>query len=61
MTRIFGFGFTTKKNGHGFGLHSSALAAKELGGSLEAFSEGLGKGATFTLTMPLVEEGAHVA
>ena len=60
MTRIFGFGYTTKKNGHGFGLHSSALAAKELGGSLEAFSEGLGKGATFTLTMPLAEEGAHV-
>jgi C4-dicarboxylate-specific signal transduction histidine kinase len=60
MTRIFGFGFTTKKNGHGFGLHSSALAAKELGGSLEAFSKGLGKGATFTLTMPLAEEGAHV-
>jgi C4-dicarboxylate-specific signal transduction histidine kinase len=60
MTRIFGFGFTTKKNGHGFGLHSSALAAKELGGSLEVFSEGLGKGATFTLTMPLEKEGAHV-
>jgi C4-dicarboxylate-specific signal transduction histidine kinase len=60
MTRIFGFGFTTKKNGHGFGLHSSALAAKELGGSLEAFSEGLGKGATFTLTMPLEKEAAHV-
>jgi C4-dicarboxylate-specific signal transduction histidine kinase len=61
MTRIFAFGFTTKKTGHGFGLHSSALAAKELGGSLKAFSEGPGKGATFTLEIPIVKEEAHVS
>jgi two-component system, NtrC family, sensor kinase len=61
MTRIFAFGFTTKKNGHGFGLHSSALAAKELGGNLKAFSEGPGKGATFTLEVPIVMEEAHVS
>jgi signal transduction histidine kinase len=61
MTRIFGFGFTTKKNGHGFGLHSSALAAKEMGGALDAASAGLGKGATFTLTVPLAKEAAHAA
>src|SRR5258708_2041707 len=36
----FGHGFTTKKDGHGFGLHSSALAAKELGGAMNAYSEG---------------------
>ena len=31
LTMIFSFGYTTKKNGHGFGLHSCALAAKEIG------------------------------
>jgi PAS domain S-box-containing protein len=52
LTRIFSHGFTTKRDGHGFGLHSGALAAKELGGSLIAESEGLGKGAKFTLELP---------
>lgn len=60
MTRIFGFGFTTKKNGHGFGLHSSVLAAKEMGGTLEAVSPGAGQGATFTLAIPLIKESACV-
>jgi PAS domain S-box-containing protein len=53
LTRIFSHGFTTKKDGHGFGLHSGALAAKEMGGSLSAFSEGPGTGAKFTLELPL--------
>lgn len=53
LTRIFSHGFTTKRDGHGFGLHSGALAAKEMGGSLSAFSEGSGKGATFILQLPL--------
>jgi PAS domain S-box-containing protein len=52
LTRIFAHGFTTRRNGHGFGLHSSALAVRELGGSIQAQSEGLGKGATFTLLLP---------
>ncbi len=52
LTRIFGHGFTTRRNGHGFGLHSSALAIKELGGSLTAHSDGDGKGATFILLLP---------
>jgi len=52
LTRIFGHGFTTRRNGHGFGLHSSALAIKELGGSLTAHSDGHGKGATFILLLP---------
>jgi len=52
LTRIFGHGFTTRRDGHGFGLHSSAIAIKELGGSLTAHSDGLGKGATFTLLLP---------
>jgi PAS domain S-box-containing protein len=52
LTRIFGHGFTTRRNGHGFGLHSSALAVKDLGGTLEVHSDGVGKGATFTLSLP---------
>lgn len=52
LTRIFGHGFTTRRNGHGFGLHSSALAIKELGGSLTAHSDGVGKGAKFVLLLP---------
>jgi PAS domain S-box-containing protein len=51
-TRIFNHGFTTRKDGHGFGLHSGALAATELGGTLTAHSDGIGKGATFTLDLP---------
>jgi PAS domain S-box-containing protein len=53
LDRIFSYGFTTRAEGHGFGLHSSALAARELGGSLRAESPGPGMGATFTLTLPL--------
>ena len=52
LTRIFSHGFTTRSDGHGFGLHSGALAAREMGGALLASSEGLGKGATFTLELP---------
>jgi PAS domain S-box-containing protein len=53
LDRIFSYGFTTRAEGHGFGLHSSALAARELGGALRAESAGPGMGATFTLTLPL--------
>ncbi|HEY4970782.1 MAG TPA: HAMP domain-containing sensor histidine kinase [Steroidobacteraceae bacterium] len=52
MTRIFSHGFTTKKDGHGFGLHSGALAARDLGGALHVHSAGAGQGATFTLDLP---------
>ena len=53
IVRLFEYGFTTKDEGHGFGLHVSANTAKELGGSLACHSEGPGKGATFTLELPL--------
>jgi C4-dicarboxylate-specific signal transduction histidine kinase len=53
LTRIFSQGFTTRKTGHGFGLHSAALAAHELGGSLTVHSNGPGRGATFTLEFPM--------
>ncbi|MFO1477400.1 MAG: ATP-binding protein [Verrucomicrobiota bacterium] len=53
LQRIFNHGFTTKKKGgHGFGLHSGSLAAKEMGGSLTAQSAGPGRGAVFTLELP---------
>jgi signal transduction histidine kinase len=53
LNRIFNHGFTTKPGGHGFGLHSSALAAREMGGSLRAQSDGPDRGATFTLELPI--------
>ena len=52
LTKIFSFGYTTKEGGHGYGLHSAGLTAQELGGALHAESEGPGKGAVFTLTLP---------
>ncbi|HMD54982.1 MAG TPA: HAMP domain-containing sensor histidine kinase, partial [Phycisphaerae bacterium] len=60
LTRIFNHGFSTRKNGHGFGLHNGALAAKEMGGSLAAFSEGPERGATFTLELPIQREKANL-
>jgi PAS domain S-box-containing protein len=54
--RMFSQGFTTKKDGHGFGLHISALAAMEMKGRLTCASPGLGRGATFTLELPTAPE-----
>lgn len=51
QARMFAHGFTTKKDGNGFGLHSAARAAKELGGALRAESAGAGRGAIFTLEL----------
>lgn len=52
MTKLFSYSFTTKKTGHGFGLHASAISAQELGGQLSVSSKGVGKGACFTLVLP---------
>jgi len=54
LTNVFNFGFTTKKTGHGFGLHASIIAAKELGGDLIPSSKGTNQGATFALRLPVV-------
>jgi NO-binding membrane sensor protein with MHYT domain len=59
LSRLFEFGFTTKRDGHGFGLHTSAILAKELGGGLVAFSAGPGAGAMFTLKLPSVAESVR--
>lgn len=53
LSRIFTHGFTTKKKGHGFGLHASANAATEMGARLSGHSEGPGRGALFRLDVPL--------
>ena len=53
LQRLFEFGFTTKKDGHGFGLHASANLAKELGGELSGLSDGPGRGARFSLRLPV--------
>lgn len=53
LARIFNHGFTTRKDGHGFGLHSCALAAVEMNGRLHVHSDGPGQGALFTLEIPL--------
>ncbi len=52
LNKVFNHGFTTKKDGHGFGLHSGANAATEMGGTLTVQSDGPGKGAAFTLELP---------
>lgn len=54
LDKLFCHGFTTKETGHGFGLHSSLNAANELGGTLLATSKGIGSGATFTLSVPMI-------
>jgi PAS domain S-box-containing protein len=61
MSRLFTHGFTTRVDGHGFGLHSGALAAQELGGSLRVTSDGPGRGAAFILELPCtLADGSHV-
>lgn len=60
LKRIFTHGFTTRKDGHGFGLHSCALAAREMNGVLSVHSDGVGLGAVFTLEIPVeIQEIAH--
>jgi len=56
LTRIFAHGFTTRKDGHGFGLHSAAIAAQSMGASIHVESAGPGLGATFTLDLPVQQE-----
>jgi two-component system, NtrC family, sensor kinase len=53
LPRIWEFGFTTKAQGHGFGLHSSAVAAQQLGGTVTVISAGASLGACFTVRIPL--------
>lgn len=66
LAKLFQHGFTTRSDGHGFGLHASAIAAKQMDGSLSAVSAGLGTGATFSVELPIEakqtrEEELHAA
>ena len=58
LENVFRFGFTTKSNGNGFGLHSAAIAMSDIGGAISVASEGPGRGATFTVTVPLQPEAS---
>ena len=54
LKKLFQHGYSTKSSGHGFGLHAAAITATELGGSLSAHSDGVDRGATFTLRIPFI-------
>ncbi|GAA5520776.1 ATP-binding protein [Aliifodinibius salicampi] len=55
-SKIFNHGFTTKTEGHGYGLHSCANYMSEMDGKIRVESEGIGKGATFILVFPRSKE-----
>ena len=55
MNQIFNYGFTTRESGHGYGLHSAALAAQEMDGAITVHSDGENKGSCFTLELPFIE------
>ncbi len=59
-TRIFEHGFTTRRKGHGFGLHSTALSVNELNGSIKVHSDGIGNGATFSVNLPFKRQEATI-
>ena len=59
LTKIFSYGFSTKKDGKGFGLHTSALAMTEMNGKLKAESEGEGKGAKFIMFVPIEKDRSN--
>lgn len=61
LIKIFQYGFTTKQTGHGFGLHHSALVAREMGGEIRVHSEGLGQGACFILEIPIEREEGNLS
>ena len=58
LARIFEHGFTTKKDGHGFGLHACACDVQAMGGTLRGHSDGPGRGARFTIELPLAPRDA---
>lgn len=59
LGRIFEHGFTTREAGHGYGLHSGALAIKQMGGTIDVHSDGVGRGARFTIHLPMRSEAAR--
>ena len=58
LKKIFQFGFTTRKDGHGFGLNSAIMTMREMEGNITAQSNGPGTGATFTVLIPIKENSS---
>ncbi len=56
IDKVFQHGFTTKQNGHGFGLHASVIAMNEMSGNIAVESDGPNQGTTFTVTVPLADK-----
>jgi signal transduction histidine kinase len=52
IDKVFTQGFSTKSEGHGFGLHSCANYMQSMGGEIKVESDGEGEGTTFTLIFP---------
>jgi len=52
--KLFRHGFTTRAGGHGFGLHMSAVNAKQLGGEIRVESTNSGQGAAFVVEVPIL-------
>jgi len=54
--QFFDFGYTSKSEGTGFGLHFCKSFLNSIGGDITAYSEGEGSGSEFTLYLPLLSE-----
>ncbi len=52
IEKIFQSGYTTKKRGSGYGLHSATTFVQSLGGEIDAHSAGLHQGMEVTITLP---------
>jgi C4-dicarboxylate-specific signal transduction histidine kinase len=63
LPRIFERGFSTKsrESNSGIGLHWCANALHALGGSLKAENLTPGRGASFVVTLPILEQGTRAA
>jgi signal transduction histidine kinase len=59
LDAIFRSGYTTKDSGSGLGLHSIANFVSGCGGQILALSDGIGKGATMRILLPLSSEGSN--
>ena len=56
LKKLFGYGFSTKERGSGFGLHNCANYMQTVGGSIEIQSDGELLGARTIIKVPLVSE-----
>jgi len=57
--RLFNAGFSTKQQGTGFGLHACGNYLIAQAASIDAQSDGLGQGATFTVRLPINDKNTE--